>query len=193
MEGKVTAWCLFQPGVNGVVMESFGEILKFFEQAGCGEGPVGFAVGWSSLKTEICGEESHGILEQEKVMGGGGDQGMSGLGVGGDEENVRGAIFGACRFPLVQGRGGSVRGEEESNPHVAAMQKKAKVKTGPGAAEEFDFVKGELEMAVFGVVVNGAALESAGFQGELTVEGFGLFPALEEVLGFLVRVVDFEE
>ena len=73
MEGKVAAWCLFQPGMNGVVVEPFGEIEEFFEQAGCGEGPVGFGVGWSPLETEICGEESHGILEQEKVMGGGGD------------------------------------------------------------------------------------------------------------------------
>jgi len=54
-------------------------------------------------------------------------------------------------------------------------------------------VKGELKMAVFGVVVNGAALESGSFQGELTVEGFGLFPALEEVFGLLVCVMDFEE
>jgi hypothetical protein len=86
-----------------------------------------------------------------------------------------------------------VCGEKEGDTRVAAVEEEAEVEAGPGAAEEFNVVERELKVAVLGVVVDGAALQATCFEGELTVEGFSLFPALEEVLGFFVRVVDFEK
>jgi len=113
--------------MNGVVVESIGEIVEFLDKAGCREGPVSFGVGGSSLEAEVCGEKRNGVLQQEKVMGSGGDQGMFCLGVGRDEEDVRGAVFGACGFPGIERRGGSVGGEEERDAGVATVEEKSEV------------------------------------------------------------------